>query len=201
MNPQGNEQNLRSLKNKRFHIAGKRFTSMTPYNVVHNFILVPQAMKIPDARAAVDKEWKKLETLPAWQLEKVKSKKEIILEAQRDEKKVHLGTLMDICHLKNAELEPKLQNKIPRQSRVKDDSAAYAVFTEQGSSAFQMTAAKVVDVVARLPDCDGQAADAVSPCTQVRLEDAPRLFKIPESECPDVWIRLPRQMAHILVKH
>ena len=76
---------------------------------------------------------------------------------------------------------------------VKDDSAAYEVFAEQGSSASQMTAAKVVDVVARLPDCDGQAADAVSACTQVRLEDAPRLFKIPESECPDVRIRVPRQ--------
>ena len=49
-----------------------------------------------------------------------------------------------------------------------------------------------MDVIARLPDCDGQAADAVSACTQVKLEDAPRLLKIPASECPDVWIRLPR---------
>ena len=39
--------------------------------------------KIPDAKAAVEKEWKKLETFPAWKLEKVRSKKEIILEAQR----------------------------------------------------------------------------------------------------------------------
>ena len=29
-----------------------------------------------------------------------------ILEAQRDKKKVHFAALMDICHLKNAELEP-----------------------------------------------------------------------------------------------
>ena len=29
--------------------------------------------------------------------------------------------------------------------------------------------------------------------TQVKMEDAPRLLKIPKSECPDVWIRLPRQ--------
>ena len=48
---------------------------------------------------------------------------------------------------------------------VKDDSGAYSVFTEQGSSASQMTAAQVLDVVARLPDCDGQAADAVSAYT------------------------------------
>ena len=34
-------------------------------------------------KAAVDKQWQKLETTPAWQLEKVKSKKEVILEAQK----------------------------------------------------------------------------------------------------------------------
>ena len=28
--------------------------------------------------------------------------------------------------------------------------------------------------------------------TQVKLEDAPRLLKIPKSECPDAWVRLPR---------
>ena len=60
-------------------------------------------MKIPDARAAVDKERKELVTIPAWQLEKVKSKEEVILEAQRDKKKVHFATLTDICHLKNVE--------------------------------------------------------------------------------------------------
>ena len=45
-------------------------------------------------------------------------------------------------------------------------------------SAFQKTAAKVMDVAARLPDCDGQAANAVSAYTEVKLEDAPILLKI-----------------------
>ena len=62
---------------------------------------------------------------------------------------------------------------------VKDDSGVHAVFVEQGSSA-------------RIPGCDGQAADAVSASTQVKLQDAPRLLNSPKSECPDVWIRLPR---------
>ena len=62
---------------------------------------------------------------------------------------------------------------------VKDDSGAHAVFTEQGSSTSQMTAAKIMDVIARLPDCDGQAADAVSAYTQVKMEDAPRVLKVP----------------------
>ena len=51
---------------------------------------------------------------------------------------------------------------------MKDDSGTYAVFTEQSSSESQMTAAKVMDVIARLPDCDGQAADAISACIQVK---------------------------------
>ena len=51
---------------------------------------------------------------------------------------------------------------------MKDDSESYAVFTEQGSSASQMTAAKIMDIISRLPGCDGQAADAVSAYTQVK---------------------------------
>ena len=54
-------------------------------------------------------EWKKLETIPAWNLENINSKKEVILVAQRNKKKVHFATLMDICHLENAELEPELE--------------------------------------------------------------------------------------------
>ena len=36
---------------------------------------------------------------------------------------------------------------------VKDDLGSYAVFTEQGSSASQMTAAKIMDIISRLPGC------------------------------------------------
>ena len=75
---------------------------------------------------------------------------------------------------------------------MKDDSGLYAVFTEQGSSAPQMTAAKIMDITSKLPGCAGQAADAVSAYTQVKMKDAPTLLKIPKSECPDIWIRLPK---------
>ena len=101
------------------------------------------------------------------------------------------------CHVKNAELEAKHPNYkgrvVLRGDIVKDNSGSYAVFTEQGSSASQMAAAKIMDIISRLPGCDGQAADAVSAYTQVKMEDADKLFKkIHKSECPDIWIRLPR---------
>ena len=37
------------------HIAGKGDTSLQHYNMVHKFIPMPQALKIPAAKAAVDK--------------------------------------------------------------------------------------------------------------------------------------------------
>ena len=92
---------------------------------------------------------------------------------------VHFASLMDICHLKNAELEKNTINTnvelCSRGDIVKDNSGSYAVFTEQGSSASQMTAAKIMDIISRLPGCDGQAADAVSAYTQVKMEDAHKL--------------------------
>ena len=83
--------------------------------------------------------------------------------------------------MKNAELEAKHQKykgrAVLRGDIVTDDSGSYAVFTDQGSSASQMTAAKVMDIVSRLPGCDGQAADAISAYTQVKMEDAHKLLK------------------------
>ena len=65
-------------QNHEDHIAGKGENSLQHYNLVHKFIPMPQAVKIPAAKAAVDKEWEKLEKISAWNLMKVKSKKQVI---------------------------------------------------------------------------------------------------------------------------
>ena len=177
------------------HVAAKGIQFLQHYNLVHRTIPMPRAMKMPAAKAAVDKEWEKLEKISAWQLTKVRNKSDVIDDARSTQVKVHFASLMDLCHLKNAELEKKHQKYqgriILRGDIVKDHSGSYAVFTEQGSSVSQMKAAKVMDIISRLPGCAGQAADAESAYTQVRMEDAPKLLKIPKSECPDIWIRLP----------
>ena len=109
----------------------------------------------------------KLEKISAWNLTKVKSKKDVIDEARTAGATVHFASLLDICHLKNAELDAKHQKYkgrvVLRGDIVKDDSAS------------QMTAAKIMDIISRLPGCDGQAADAVSAYTQVKMEDAHKL--------------------------
>ena len=125
----------------------KGINSLSHYNLVHKFIPMPQAMNIPEAKAAVDEESEpKLEKIPARQLTKVRNKREVIAEARREGKTVHSASLMDICHLMNSELEPQfLEYKgrvVLRGDIVKNDSGSNAVFTEQGSSASQMTAAK-----------------------------------------------------------
>ena len=178
------------------HIAGKGDNSLNHYNLVHKFISMPQAMKIPAAEAAVDKEWEKLEKIPAWDLTKARNKSEVIDEARNKGRKMHFASLTDGCHLKNEELQPQFQKYkgrvVLRGDTVKDDSGSYAVFTEQRSSASQMTAAEVMDIISRLPGCAGQAADAVSAKTQVKMGRYSQIVKNPKSECPDIWIRLPR---------
>ena len=79
------------------HIAGKGDYSLQHYNLEHKFIPMPQAMKIPAAKAAVDKEWETLDKIPAWNLTKVRSKSEVIDEARTKGAKVHCASLMDIC--------------------------------------------------------------------------------------------------------
>ena len=70
-------------------------------------------MKIRDAIAAVDKEWKKSSRQSQYGNWKVKSKKEAILEAQRDKKNVHFATIM--AH-PECEVETQI-TKGQRQSR------------------------------------------------------------------------------------
>ena len=55
----------------------------------------------------------------------------------------------------------------------------------------QMTAAKVMDIISRLPGCDGQAADAVSAYTQVKMEDA-----LPKHKWPKSWSSMEDPVVH-----
>ena len=81
----------------------------------------------------------KLDKIPAWQMTKVRNKKDVIAEARNEGRTVHFASLMDVCHPENSELEPHVQKYkgrvVLRADNVKDDSGSYAVCTEQGSSA------------------------------------------------------------------
>ena len=106
---------------------------------------------------------------------------------------------MDLCHLKNAELEKKHQKYksrvVLRGDIVKDDSGSHAVFTEQGSSASRLTAAKSNGYhfkVTRMRRKSSRCGICLH--SRLRMQGAPKLLEVPKSECPDVWIRLPRHI-------
>ena len=82
--------------------------SQQHYNMEHKFFLCLKTIKIPAAKAAVHKEWEKLEKIPAWDKPKVRNTN-VIDEARKEGRKVHFASLMDISHLMNAELDTKHQ--------------------------------------------------------------------------------------------
>ncbi len=51
------------------------------------------AMQIPDAKAAVEKEWLKPESKRAWLVGTVRSKADVMREAKAKGKEVHFGSL------------------------------------------------------------------------------------------------------------
>ena len=77
-----------------------------------------------------------------------------------------MANLMDLCHLKNAELAKHLQKYKGRAvlcgDNVKDEEGHRAVFTEQGASGSQMAAAKFMDTSSKLPGMTGETSDAIS---------------------------------------
>ena len=151
-------------------------------------------MKIPAAKAAVDKGCEKLENISAWNLTKVISKKEVKDEAMTKGAKVHFASLMDICHLEKNELETKHQKtKVELYSEVIlwkiQGLKQYSLNKDPQHHKWQQQTSWI-----SFPDCqvaqDKQLTQYL--LTQLKMEDAPKLLKIPKSECPDIWIRLPR---------
>ena len=102
---------------------------------------------------------------------------------------------MDLCHLKNSELEPQFQSTKAESYSEMTLGKIIQVRTQclLNKDVISITDdSRKMDIFSRLPGCAGQAADAVSAHTQVKMEHAPTLLKIQKSECPHIWIRLPK---------
>ena len=85
----------------------------------------------------------------------VEPDKEVIDDAKTKGAKVHFATILDMCHLKNADLETKHQKYkcrvVLRGDIVKDDSGFYAVFTKHGSPSITNDSSKKSWISS--PDC------------------------------------------------
>ena len=122
MSLRGSEQNLCDPKHMK--IALLRRGSIRRVMMIMWASLIPmhQAMKIPNSKAAFDKSSDKPEKLPAWQVEEVKSLKEVIERHKKEGNTVHPRGPVAL-----------------RGDLVQDDPGSYAVFNERGRSASQMT--------------------------------------------------------------
>ena len=162
--------------------------------MVHKPIPLTQAMRIPDAKAALEKRWKKLEGINSWDVKGVQPRQKVIERARKSGITIHFGNIMPLCHQKNAEQGIEFRSYkgriVFRGDAVKDESGFYAVFSEQGSSASHMAATKFIDAIARMPGCSGEDSDAVAAYTQIPLKDAARLLGM--GVMPETWISLPR---------
>ena len=105
---------------------------------------------------------------------------------------------MLLCHEKHAERNLPEHLKIYKGRLVfrgdltKDEEGYLAVFSEQGTSASRLEAAKFMDALARFRlddelECDGEEADAVSAYTQAKLGGPETWITIPMEYWPKEW--------------
>ena len=126
----------------------KENTDKRPWTTSPNTTRVRISL-LQDAKAAADTEWDKLKHLLACHFKNVKPKSEVTQQAKKYGISVHFTSLMDLCHLKDSELEKHLNTYkgrvVLRRDNVKDDRGCKAVFTEQGASASQVAATNLGD--------------------------------------------------------
>ena len=174
------------------------YVSMSHYNMVHKPMHISRAMTTIEAKAAVDKKWKtSCRNFQLGTRQKRKSKAEVIRRAKLEDKEVHFchsNGLVSSQELRIGEKKfQKYQGRVAwRGGSVKLDTGNCAPFTKQSASASHMMAAKVLDVISRLPECSGQASDAASADAQVKMKGSPERLYLSEEDCPKVWISLPR---------
>ena len=162
--------------------------------MVHKPVPLQKALRDPKGRAALNKEWDKLDNITAWDVSKVQPRAKVVAQAKKDKVPVHFGDIMQLCHIKNSELDEWLQSMkgriVFRGDGVTDEDGTYAVFTDQGTSASLMAATKFLDLIARLPGNKGEDSDAVSAYTQIKLSEARKLLGT--DVLPETYIRLPK---------
>ena len=195
MNPQGKEWNLLHLQNTRITLQVKVVLRWPITIWCTNLFSCHKRWKFWMQKLQCAKNGRSTRQSPHGNWRSQGPEGGCSRSTKRDKKKVHFATLMDICHLKHLEFITKLQ-------KFKAESCSMVTLLKTTLEPTQSSLnkarlprwllLKVMDVIARLPDCTRQAADAVSAYTHVKFEDAPRLLEIPKSECSVVWIRLPR---------
>ena len=102
---------------------------------------LPKAMKIPAGKAAVEIEWETLKKLLAWGESNVRDTADVIRQVQA-KKTPFTPRKLDTRSTRSWQ---NIHKSTKDENCAKDDTECIVVFTAQGASASQMTAAAVLD--------------------------------------------------------
>ena len=170
-----------------------------------SLFLCLKQIKIRAAKAAVDEEWEKLEKIPAWDVTKVRKKGDRWSKKERQKSSFCLTD----GHLSFEEC--RIGDKSTKNTKVKLYSEAISLkmildlMQYLQNKDHQHHKLRQQKSWISSPDCqDAQDKQliAVSAYTQVKMEDASKLLKIPKIACPDIWVRLPRhKWPKIMAQH
>ena len=141
--------------------------------LVHTLIPMNKAMKIPAARAAVEKAWNKLKSSPARDHATVNAKTQSSFSRSLPGGFMPLETFrggVGTCKI--------LRGRLVLGDTVKVGAGFQTALTEQGSSASRMAAAR-------------KQGDAVSACTQARSTDTQQTFGASREGMPACLDQLP----------
>ena len=89
------------------HISGKRDNSLQHYNLLHKFFLCLKPWRFPEQEQQWKKNGRNLKRFRRGTWQKSEVNQRWSMKQGRRAQKVHFASLMDICHLKNADLETK----------------------------------------------------------------------------------------------
>ena len=92
---------------------------------------------------------------------------------------------MRLCHVKHSELEASYKGRVVfRGDNVRDESSFLPVFSEQGTSASRLAAAKLLDALAHMPSNDGIDDDDTEAYTQAEHAGEEAYVFIPRDKWP-----------------
>jgi len=152
-----------------------------------------EAATIPEAMAAMNKEWDKLSQQSAWLIDQVQEWKDVSRMARANNETIHIGRVFGILVEKGSELptghpERKYKGRVVFQgNNVRDQVGDWAIFEELSSAPATMEAGKAVDAYGCAHGNATQQADGTSAYTQALLGGVKTWIRFPRDRWPKGW--------------
>ena len=175
------------------HIAGKGDNALQHYNLFHKLFLCLKPWKFHQQKAAVDKEWKNWRKCRrgTWRKSEVRTRLPM-KQGRRAQKFISPYWWTYVIW--------KMLNW--RQSIQRSSCTPRGYCKKRFGVLCSIHWARIISITNDSSKSHGDHLQTASLCRTStwrsiclnpgKMEDAPKLLKNPKSECPDIWIRLPR---------